>query len=241
MRKMTGKRSYDTILTKDEKKRLPPKPLRKTFLMNDRLRRMERATMELNGWTHTYGSEWNVYYSMRNALNTGQQLRKLHSWQRVQGYPLRLQWGFKDSLWRLYSEKQREFGEREFGFMTASFVLPEEKAAFEEVFRRQARETPDNNTWIVKDPEGAGGKGIYIADALEQVDLQERVLVSSYLKNPLLANGFKYDLRIYVLIASLDPLAVYVYDEGLARLSSFKYSFDAPLDKLGIHLNNVAF
>jgi hypothetical protein len=44
-----------------------------------------------------------------------------------------------------------------------------------------------------------------------------------YIPNPLLLDGFKFDMRIYVLVASIDPLRIFLYDEGLARLATDTY------------------
>lgn len=50
-------------------------------------------------------------------------------------------------------------------------------------------------------------------------------VVQKYIKHPALYNGHKYDFRIYVLIINvIDPPTIFVYNEGIVRLASEKYS-----------------
>ena len=59
---------------------------------------------------------------------------------------------------------------------------------------------------------------------------------------PYLIDGYKFDLRIYVLINGIAPLRVYVFNDGLARFATVKYASPAPknLNNLCMHLTNYA-
>jgi len=48
--------------------------------------------------------------------------------------------------------------------------------------------------------------------------------VCEYIDNPLLLDGYKFDLRIYVALTCINPLRIYVYEEGLVRLATVKYT-----------------
>jgi len=39
-----------------------------------------------------------------------------------------------------------------------------------------------------------------------------------------LLDGYKFDLRIYVALTCINPLRIYVYEEGLVRLATVKYT-----------------
>lgn len=52
------------------------------------------------------------------------------------------------------------------------------------------------------------------------------IIVSHYLADPYLINGLKFDLRIYVALTSIHPLRIYIYEEGLARFATSKYTTD---------------
>lgn len=71
---------------------------------------------------------------------------------------------------------------------------------------------------------------------------KQPLVASHYIGNPLLINGLKFDLRIYVAIMSINPLRVYIYDEGLARFATCKYSDVAYETKANryMHLTNYS-
>ena len=59
---------------------------------------------------------------------------------------------------------------------------------------------------------------------------------------PLLIDGFKFDLRIYVLLYGVDPLRIFIFKEGLARFATSKYEnpVKGNMDNLFMHLTNYA-
>ena len=67
------------------------------------------------------------------------------------------------------------------------------------------------------------------------------MVMQRYIKNPLLLNGYKFDMRIYVLVTSVNPLEVFIYKEGFGRFSTVPYTLD-PNDKSNkyVHLTNVS-
>lgn len=59
---------------------------------------------------------------------------------------------------------------------------------------------------------------------------------------PYLIDGLKFDLRVYVLITSVFPLRVFIYEEGLARFATSEYTppIGSNLKNLYMHLTNYA-
>jgi tubulin polyglutamylase TTLL6/13 len=58
----------------------------------------------------------------------------------------------------------------------------------------------------------------------------------------LLVDNCKLDLRMYVLVRSVSPLRLYVYEEGLCRLATCEYEKPASENQknMKMHLTNYA-
>ena len=77
-------------------------------------------------------------------------------------------------------------------------------------------------------------------DDISEVSVDELSVISKYIANPLLINGHKFDLRIYVLVTCYDPLRVYVFKEGLARFATETYSSNIDKNNNFVHLTNYS-
>lgn len=74
--------------------------------------------------------------------------------------------------------------------------------------------------YIILQPASARGIGIKVVHKWCQIPDSSPVIVQKYISNPFLINDTKFDLRLYVLITSINPLRIYLYDNGLVRFAS---------------------
>merc|ERR1719356_2007208 len=66
-------------------------------------------------------------------------------------------------------------------------------------------------------------------------------VVQRYVDRPLLLHGRKFDLRLYVVVTSYDPLKVYLNSEGLVRLATEEYSSSPnTIRRRMMHLTNYS-
>lgn len=124
--------------------------------------------------------------------------------------------------------------ESEFDFYPKTWFLPEQFKEFANdckyMHERQSKENQPLSIFIVKPNDGSQGDGIYLIknaneykeSLLEKINSKSHI-AQEYIHNPYLIDGFKSDLRIYVIINKLDPLQIYIYDEGLVRFSLCVY------------------
>ena len=76
------------------------------------------------------------------------------------------------------------------------------------------------------------GKGIFIFKNINDISKWksatrdsgiENYVCQKYLLNPLLYGGRKFDMRIYALCTSYQPLTIYLYRAGFARFAHDRY------------------
>ena len=174
--------------------------------------------------------------------------------QKVNLFPLSHECTRKDSLSRNINRMAEMHGKRHFAFMPDCYVWPSEKMMLEEAMNKGSvgpwivKPAGMCTTFVksisfilhvtlhtsVSDCEHIGssqGKGIYIASNIRELpqrrtEREDNWVVERYIQNPLLLDGYKFDLRIYVAVTSFTPLRIYIHKEGLVRLSSEKYSYN---------------
>lgn len=121
---------------------------------------------------------------------------------------------------------------RRAAFYPDTFPLPERYHALQDA----AHANPDIR-WILKPRNSARGQGISLVRDIAAVPKDAKWMVQRYLERAHLMHGHKYVLRLYVLITSVEPLRVYLYHEGFAKLASEPYDLNAPFNIFS-HLTN---
>ncbi|XP_026210875.1 tubulin polyglutamylase TTLL5 isoform X2 [Anabas testudineus] len=162
-------------------------------------------------------------------------LRSLQDFQKVNHFPRSYELTRKDRLYKNIQRMQQTHGFKNFHIVPQTFVLPSEYQEFCNCFAK------DKGPWIIKPVASSRGRGIYLVSNPNQISMDENILVSRYINNPLLIDEFKFDVRLYVLVTSYDPLLIYVYEEGLARFATVKYDRTSKnIKNTFMHLTNYS-
>jgi len=126
---------------------------------------------------------------------------------------------------------RRGADETSFAFFPRTYILPED------LDLALAQPGP----LIFKPNAGAGGDGITVLTSGAELQSKLRTMssarywlrpqesvencavVQEYIHDPLLLQGFKWDIRVYAVVLSLKPLRVFLCKEGLARFCTEAY------------------
>lgn len=144
----------------------------------------------------------------------GTRIAKLSATQQANHFPSMYLICKKGELAKCIGKMAKAFP-KDFNFTPPTFVLPEAFGNF-----RTHMEGADARglkpTFIVKPVGSCQGKGIFLCRDWRKVDPKASMVAQRYLHKPLLIEGLKFDLRIYVLVVSvgkavcvLPPSALY--------------------------------
>jgi tubulin polyglutamylase TTLL5 len=127
-----------------------------------------------------------------------------------------------------------------YNFVPKTYLLPSELTL---LMKDSENKRNGKKFYICKPNASSQGKGIYVTDNIQAI-LNKKitdVLVSEYISNPLLINGLKFDLRIYVALTSVNPLRFYIYEDGLVRFATEKFTLSKEkMSNKFVHLTNYS-
>ncbi|XP_048832720.1 tubulin polyglutamylase TTLL7 isoform X2 [Brienomyrus brachyistius] len=169
-----------------------------------------------------------------------EKIAELRNYQRINHFPGMGEICRKDCLARNMA-KMIKSQPQEYSFIPKTWIFPAEYTQFQN-YVKELRRKRKQKTFIVKPANGAMGHGISLIRNCEKLPAQEHFIVQEYLDKPFLMEGYKFDLRIYILVTSCDPLRVFLYNDGLVRMGTEKYHApnESNLNQLYMHLTNYS-
>lgn len=180
-----------------------------------------RTMTQAIGFKHTNKSAWMGTWGKHMAAAG---FSNILPHQKINHFPGSFRIGRKDSLWRSISHMQSAYGKKLFNILPECFLLTRDRARLKQCWNKGSKNGANKPKWILKPNACARGIGIRVITDWQQVPKKKSCLIQRYIGNPLLVNGTKFDMRLYVYVASYDPLRVYICKDGLARFATMKYS-----------------
>jgi len=144
----------------------------------------------------------------------------------------------KDHLGRNLKRMQKQHP-HDYRFFPDTWILPTDLSDFKQQFP-----CAKNKAFIIKPDNGCQGKGIFLVRDLDKIptEFSTTHVAQRYIQKPLLLDGYKFDLRLYVLVMGCDPLRIFLHRSGLVRLASEPYVEPSAknLAHTMVHLTNYA-
>ncbi|XP_052697222.1 uncharacterized protein LOC128175539 isoform X19 [Crassostrea angulata] len=178
--------------------------------------------------------DWTLYWTDYSvALERVMEMKK---YQKINHFPGMSEICRKDLLARNLNRMNKMFP-KEYNIFPKTWCLPADYGDFL-AYTRQKK----NKTYILKPETGCQGRGIWVTRNPKEIKPHEHMICQQYMAKPFLIDGFKFDLRIYTLVTSCDPLRIFLFKDGLARFATNKYIEPTHnnVDNVFMHLTNYA-
>ncbi|KAJ9508034.1 hypothetical protein QJQ45_021364 [Haematococcus lacustris] len=205
---------------------------------------------------------WNLLWSW--SVKARPPLSELLVWQRVNHFPEARQLTRKDLLKKhlMMHGGHARLGPL-FSCLPTTWVLPKEHSAAADALLRACMGVEPSvtqpaglNLWIAKPVCLSRGRGIRLVRSLRELEAgpggsgssDNPLVLQRYVTNPLTVQravaapccqGYKFDLRLYVLVTRFNPLEAWLCSEGLARFATLPFNLDeSNFSNRFIHLTN---
>lgn len=133
--------------------------------------------------------------------------------------------------------KMHKLHPKEYSFFPKTWVLPNDFSEFVKHSKQH-----EGQTYIVKPDMNSQGRGIFLTKNRDEINPRSNVVIQEYMEEPFLVDNLKFDIRLYILVTSVDPLRIYLFDDGLVRFATVEYEkpTDENIHNTFIHLTNYA-
>ncbi|XP_071117316.1 tubulin polyglutamylase TTLL7-like isoform X2 [Haliotis cracherodii] len=180
-----------------------------------------RQMVEKLGFTASRDDDPLSYILWNDSFVSTERVSELKPYQKLNHFPGMGEVTRKDALARNFLKIQKSFPE-DYNFVPRTWILPTDYSTLQN-YAKELKAKKKLKTFIVKPSNGAQGHGICLYRNAEKIPPTEHFIVQEYIDKPLLLDGYKFDLRVYVLVTSCDPLRIFLFNDGLVRLGTEKY------------------
>ncbi|OMJ80754.1 hypothetical protein SteCoe_18912 [Stentor coeruleus] len=198
---------------------------------------VRHAAKKILGWKLSYeeeNEEWDVFWT--DSAVQPEKLAKMKHYQRINHFPGMYLISRKNYLAFNLGKLKKLFPDC-YNFFPRTWVVPCDLGDLKSFMLSK------KNPYIIVKPEAScQGRGIYLTKKIDDIDSDERHVVQEYLTKPYLIDNLKFDLRIYVLITSCDPLRIFIHEDGLTRFATEEYEKpnSSNIEDMCMHLTNYA-
>ncbi|RMX47403.1 hypothetical protein pdam_00019330 [Pocillopora damicornis] len=232
---VTGTTSGDRAATpKKSKAKKKKKKWMNVCLTNCKYESVRRVTKRFGMKEVGEDEDWALFWTDCSvALERCMDMKR---YQKINHFPGMSEICRKDLLARNMNRLWKQFP-KEYAVFPKTWCLPADYGELQAYCRQKK-----NKTFILKPDSGSQGKGIFLTKNPKDIKPGEHMVCQQYVSKPFLIDGFKFDLRVYVLVTSCDPLRIFVYEDGLGRFATLKYMEPSNhnVDDTCMHLTNYA-
>ncbi|XP_028844713.1 LOW QUALITY PROTEIN: tubulin polyglutamylase ttll6 [Denticeps clupeoides] len=180
------------------------------------------------------GDDWTLFWT--DCSVSLDRVMDMKRYQKINHFPGMSEICRKDLLARNMNRMLKLFP-KDYNVFPRTWCLPADYSDFQ-AFTRVKK----HKTFICKPDSGCQGRGIFLTRSSRDIRSGEHMICQVYVSRPFIIDGFKFDLRLYVLVTSCDPFRIFMYNEGLARFCTSQYNepTNSNVEDVCMHLTNYA-